>query len=194
TASMFYRYGEDEDLTVNNSDRYRSGILAEQTIRRENESEEDNRYQFSVNYINRFNDKGHQLTADVQIGSGNEVQSGFINENLEFSLDDQDRDFLREVINTEEEEKEYLIQADYVLPIGEDSQIEAGYRGDFEQNITDYVLRTDPNGVLEINERLSNVFDYTENVNALYTQYGTRFGDFSFLLGLRLENTQLKGK
>ncbi len=194
TASMFYRYGEDEDITVNNSDRYRSGSLAEQTVRREIESEKDNRYQFSLNYINRFNDNGHQLTADVQIGRSDEIQTGFINENLEYSIDNEDRDFLREVINTEEEEKEYLVQADYVLPLGEDSQFEAGYRGDFEQEITDYVLRTDPNGVLEINERLSNMFDYSENVNALYTQYGTKFGDFSFLLGLRLENTQLKGK
>jgi outer membrane receptor protein involved in Fe transport len=41
---------------------------------------------------------------------------------------------------------------------------------------------------------LTNVFSYTENVNALYTQYGTKLGNFSFLLGLRLENTQLKGK
>ncbi len=46
-------------------------------------------------------------------------------------------------------------------------------------------LRTSP---------LSNVFTYTENVNSLYSQYGNKFGDFSFLLGLRLENTQLKGK
>jgi hypothetical protein len=41
---------------------------------------------------------------------------------------------------------------------------------------------------------LTNVFDYTENVNAVYTQLGSKFGDFSVLAGLRLENTQLKGK
>lgn len=38
------------------------------------------------------------------------------------------------------------------------------------------------------------MFTYNENVNALYTQYGNKFGKFSFLAGLRLEHTQLKGE
>jgi outer membrane receptor protein involved in Fe transport len=189
TASIFYRYGEDEDVTTNNSDRYRSGALAEQTLRRELETEEDNRYQFSMNYINRFNDDGHQLTADLQIGKGKEIGTGFITETLEFSRDNIERNFIEETIAQTEDETEYLIQADYVLPIGENSQFEAGFRGEFENTVTDYELLFDG----EVNERLTNVFDYTENVNAVYSQYGTKFGDFSFLLGLRLENTQLKG-
>jgi hypothetical protein len=49
-------------------------------------------------------------------------------------------------------------------------------------------------GQYETNETLTNKFSYDENVNALYTQYGNKFGKLSFLLGLRLENTQLKGK
>ncbi|HSI69593.1 MAG TPA: outer membrane beta-barrel family protein [Gillisia sp.] len=189
TASIFYRYGEDEDVTTNNSDRYRGGSIAEQTLRTERESEEDNRYQFSLNYINRFNDDGHQLTADLQIGQGKENGTGFITETLEFSRDNIDRNFIEEQIFQTEDETEYLIQADYVLPFGENSQFEAGYRGEFENTVTDYELLFDG----EVNENLTNIFEYTENVNALYTQYGTKLGDFSFLLGLRLENTQLKG-
>src|SRR5690606_24133305 len=53
TGSIFYRYGEDADVTTNISDRYRSGSLSQQTERKEYENEEDNRYQFSLNYINR---------------------------------------------------------------------------------------------------------------------------------------------
>ncbi len=196
TGSVFYRYGEDADVTTNVSDRFRSGGLAQQTERKEFENEEDNRYQFSLNYINRLGENGHQLTADLQFGRGKEVQTGNINENLLFSSDDDVPTFVEEQVNSTQEEKEYLVQADYVLPIGEDTQFEAGYRGDFENNITDYELRTDEvnPGSLQLDLGQSNLFDYTENVNALYTQYGTRFGDFSFLLGLRLENTQLKGK
>lgn len=189
TASIFYRYGEDEDVTTNNSDRYRSGALAEQTLRKELETEEDNRYQFSMNYINRFNDKGHELTADLQIGKGKENGTGFITETLEFSRDNIERNFIEETIAQTEDETEYLIQADYVLPIGDNSQFEAGFRGEFENTVTDYELLFDG----EVNERLTNIFDYSENVSAVYSQYGTKFGDFSFLLGLRLENTQLKG-
>lgn len=38
-----------------------------------------------------------------------------------------------------------------------------------------------------------NIFEFTQNVQSLYTQYGNKFGDFSFLLGVRMEATTLKG-
>lgn len=195
TASVFYRYGQDEDVTTNQSERYRNNVLSEETVRKEWESEEDNRYQFALNYMNRLGDNGHQLTADFQVSKRDQVSTGYINENMVFSLSDRDTRFLQEQINAEEDRTEFLLQADYVLPFGEDSQFEAGYRGDFSNQITDYQLRTDPNTPdnFELNLGLSNVFDYSENVNAIYTQYGSRFGKFSYLLGLRLENTQLKG-
>jgi hypothetical protein len=101
----------------------------------------------------------------------------------------------RENIYQDETQNEYLFQIDYVLPMG-DAQFEAGYRGNYEQNINDYQLDTlnQNSGQFETNLDLTNKFTYDENVNALYSQYGNKFGKFSFLLGLRLENTQLKGK
>lgn len=196
TGTIFYRYGEDEDLTLNNSRRFQTntpseqGSLVRRTIRRELQTEDDNSYQFSLNYINRFNDSGHQLTADLQFETDKETQITDISETLEFNDLPDEPDFLPEDVFTEETQKEYLAQVDYVLPLGENSQFEAGYRGNFENSVTDYSL--EQGGVLNL--ELSNIFDYTENVNSLYTQYGSKFGDFSFLLGLRLENTQLKGK
>ncbi|MFO7720982.1 MAG: TonB-dependent receptor [Gillisia sp.] len=195
TASVFYRNGRDSDVSENNSDRFRGNTLAEQTLRIERESQEDNRYQFALNYINRFNDVGHQLTADFQVGKRNQSTAGNINENIVFNIDNETTRFPQELIDSKQNRSEYLIQADYVLPLGEDSQFEAGFRGDFQNQVTDYELRRDVNtpGNLEIDLGLSNIFDYTENVAAAYTQYGSRFGEFSFLLGLRLENTNLKG-
>lgn len=195
TTSIFYRYGEDEDLSKNNSKRYNNGNLVEETERLENQTEDDNSYQVSVNYMNNFDDKGHQLTADFQYEVDKEDQFTFINEDY-LSTDQIDPEpFQRERIVTSEDQKEYLLQIDYVLPIGENARFEAGYRGNFENEITDYVLEQEDifTGNYFINDTISNIFDYTENVNALYSQYGTKFGKFSFLLGLRLEHTQLKG-
>jgi hypothetical protein len=81
-----------------------------------------------------------------------------------------------------------------VLPIG-DAQFEAGYRGNFEESSNDYQLDqlNLDTGEFETNLGLTNIFTYTQNINALYTQYGNKYGKFSYLLGLRLENTQLKG-
>lgn len=195
TGSFFYRYGEDADLSTNISERYNSSLV-EQTTRHERQNEEDNSYQFALNYITKFDDNGHQLTADFQYVIDKEEQFTFLDENYDFTEDPNSEPFQREQIYQTEDQKEYLVQADYVLPIGEDSRFEAGYRGSFQNEITDYLLEQEDitDGSLFVNDTITNVFDYTENVNALYTQYGSKLGKFSFLLGLRLEHTQLKGK
>ena len=197
TGSLFYRLGSDADLSLNESERFNNGSIVEETLRREKEIEQDNSYQISINYVKRFgDDSDHKLTADFQFENDAENGSTFLNEDYITTDQINPEPFQIEEEFVDEDQKEYLIQADYVLPLGKDSRFEAGYRGTFENSVTDYLLRQEnlDNGNLEINDTISNLFDYEENVNALYTQYGTKFGKFSFLLGLRLENTQLKGK
>lgn len=193
TASGFYRKGDGNDQTTNNSSSYNNNIIEEKTLRIENEDEEDSNYQFSLNYENNFNDKGHKLTADLQYDRGEDTERSFITDQRTFpntiTLPSED-------IIQLENEKEYLAQVDYVLPIGENAQFEAGYRGNFEETTTDYTLfqEVGTTGNYVRNDSLSNIFIYDENVHAFYSQYGNKFGKFSFLLGLRLENTQMKGK
>ncbi|MCB7480415.1 TonB-dependent receptor domain-containing protein [Christiangramia sediminis] len=195
TGAIFYRYGNDSDLTTNANDYLLDGSPQLRTTRFENETEEDNSWQFSLNYINRFDNKGHELTADFQVESDGETQNSFIREPVNLNNTEIEDIFIpRERTITSEDQNEYLIQADYVRPIGEDSQFEAGYRGNFENEITDYTLLQEArNGSFVLNRNQTNIFDYSENVHAWYTQYGTKFGDFSFLFGLRAEHTQLKG-
>jgi len=198
TGSVFYRKGNDDDLTTNRNDYILGDDPQIGTTRREIENEDDQSYQFALNYINRFNDEGHQLTADVQYDVDEEDQRTFINEPVRYNNSDNDITLPREETNTTEKQREYLFQADYVLPLGEDSQFEAGYRGNLENEVTDYELRQEdpnnPGGGLLVNENQTNIFDYTQNVHALYTQYGTKFFDMlNVLVGLRMENTTIKG-
>ncbi|WP_338733728.1 TonB-dependent receptor domain-containing protein [Mangrovimonas cancribranchiae] len=197
TGSIFYRYGEDADLSINNTDRFRDNTPTEKTLRREDQNEEDNSYQISLNYQNQFgDDRDHKLTVDFQYENDSEEQFTYLNEDYIFTNNANPEPFQIEQEFTQEDQKEYLIQADYVLPLGENSRFEAGYRGNFENEVTDYrlVQEDTDTGEMIINDQYTNVFDYDENVNAIYSQYGTKFGKFSFLLGLRLEHTQLKGK
>ena len=192
TGSVFGRFSDEQDGTENTSQRFISTTLDSRTFREEVQKEDDNSYQFSLNYTNNFNDKGHKLTTDFQYSYDTEDVTTTIEENNVFP---DNRLLARENILEGEEQNEFLIQADYVLPIG-DSQFEAGYRGNFERDANTYQLDTlnQNSGQFETNVDLSNKFTYDENVNALYSQYGNKFGKFSFLLGLRLENTQLKGQ
>jgi hypothetical protein len=192
TGSVFGRFSDERDATENLSQRFVGTNLDSRTFRDEVQIEDDRSYQFSMNYTNNINEEGHKLTADFQYSYDTEDVSTTIDDNRIFP----DNSLLaRENVFETEKQNEFLIQADYVIPIG-DSQFEAGYRGNFEQSINTFQLDTlnQSNGQFEINEGLSNKFTYDENVNALYSQYGNKFGKFSFLLGLRLENTQLKGQ
>lgn len=193
TASGYLRLFDRDEKSVSNNNKYIDNSLSEISLREENEDEDDIMYQFSLNYVNDFNDKGHKLTADLQYSFHNEVEDSFIEENNTLG---PIVNYPSEDITNEENEKEFLFQVDYVLPIGENAQFEAGYRGNFENNITDYILFEEDTdtGILEYNELLSNTFDYTENIQALYAQYGNKFGKFSFLLGLRAENSRLIGE
>jgi len=192
TGSVFFRISKDDDLTENTNQRFVESLLSSRTFREEMENEKDNSYQISLNYINKFNDEGHELTADFQYGKDDETRTTTIEENR--TLPDNDLIVLENVYE-EEMDNEFLIQADYVLPM-EDAQFEAGYRGTFEGEITDYQLDSldQGSGQFVINENLTNKFSYDENVHAVYSQYGNKFDKFSFLLGLRLEHTNLKGQ
>ncbi|WP_411767453.1 outer membrane beta-barrel protein [Winogradskyella sp. A3E31] len=196
TGSIFYRLGSDADLSLNNSDRFNDGSIVEETLRREKQTEQDNSYQLALNFRQQFGeDSDHSLTADFQYEIDNEEGFTFLNEDY-ISTDQTDPEpFQLEQETENQDQTEYLLQADYVLPLGEDSRFEAGFRLNYENQITDYVLEQEniQTGQLVVNDTITNVFDYDENVNAVYTQYGSKFGKFSFLAGLRLEHTQLKG-
>ncbi len=194
TASGFLRLGDDEDTTTNLTQEFdAANTLSVLRSRIETETEEDTSLQFSLNYVNNFDDDGHKLTIDLQAEDDEETEVSFIDE---FNTFPTNENLPAELITQLENQNEYLIQADYVRPIGENAQFEAGYRGNFEKTTTDYLLTEQlaAGGAFVRNDSLSNVFTYEENVNALYSQYGNKFGKFSFLLGLRFEDTQLKGE
>ena len=191
TGSVFYRLSDESDITENDNQRFTDGALASRTFRTEDQAEDDNSYQISLNYTNNIDDKGQKLTADFQYSFDDESLLTQIEENQSLP---SDLLLARENVYEIQRQHDYLAQIDYVLPMGE-AQFEAGYRGNFEQETNDYQLDifNQATGQFEMNQDLTNVFTYHENVNALYTQYGNKYGKFSVLLGLRLENTQMKG-
>ncbi|NNM23447.1 MAG: TonB-dependent receptor [Flavobacteriaceae bacterium] len=193
TAAGFIRFGNDDDQTINNTNSFlNDGNLEQSRDRIEFEAEEDSNFQFSLNYTNDFDTSGHKFTADFQYETGDETERALILENNTFPMFEL---LPSERIVQKEDESEYLVQADYVRPIGENAQFEAGFRGRFENTITDYRLEEQitAGGAFVRNDSISNVFDFTQDVIAVYSQYGNKFGDFSFLFGLRMEATTLKG-
>ena len=181
-GSFFYNRAESDNIqnnTINEVDGFGGNIL-NQTIQSENEFTNDFNREYNFNYETNFNDSGQKLTVDLQYDNSEDFENGeVLRDNI-----------LDEIIVTKEENKSYLIKADYVYPIGENKQFEAGVRISEDDDITDYKVfeNTDSEIVEDLNQ--SNIFQYKEQINALYTQYGVKIEDkYSFLLGLRIENT-----
>lgn len=116
--------------------------------------------------MNVLNDKGHKLTADFQYENDTETENSVIGEVTNFPSSSR---LPSEEVATKENQEEYLTQVDYVLPIGENAQFEAGFRGNYKETITDYVLREEVGitGVFKLNENLSNIFTY--NLSSIKT-------------------------
>ena len=180
-GSFFYNQSESDDSQTNNLDELDStGNILNQTVQVENEKEIDFNREYNLNFERNFNDSGHKLTIDLQYDNSKEWEDAIISEN----------DILEELIESNQESESYLIQGDYVNPIGENRQFEAGFRISQDDDITDYRVYDYENLIPVEDLNQSNLFQYKERISALYTQYGVKVEDkYSFLVGLRLENT-----
>ena len=181
-GSFFFNRGESDNIQNNFIDQVDGfgGNILNQTVQTENESDEDFNREYNFNYETNFDESGHKLTIDLQLDNSEEYENGdVLRDNV-----------LDEIINTKEDNNSYLIKADYVYPIGENKQFEAGIRISEDDDITDYKVFENINSEITEDFDQSNVFQYKEQINALYTQYGVKVEDkYSFLLGLRVENT-----
>ena len=162
-------------------DRSSSGIVLNEFGRFQDETEKDNSAQFTANFTKKFNDQGHELIIEFQAEESSEDEADIARNTNTFDQKSA----------TDESQERQLLQLDYVYPIDENTQFELGYRGDFSQQNTDYQVFDLANGIETVNTNLTNYLGFTQNVNAAYTQFGKKVNKFSYLLGLRMENTKI---
>lgn len=136
--------------------------------------------EYSTNFTQKFKEDDHKLTVDMAFSQNRENQSATIYDQIlgnPSSLDMQGT-------TNKTKQQRNLFQVDYVLPIGEKGRFEAGYRGNFSSNLTDFEVTPVSN--------FSNKLEYVEGVNAFYTQYGSKFDKFSYFVGARYEDSKIE--
>ena len=180
-ASVLLRQSDNESNTTNNIFQIDENGIESRSLRFDPELEDDKTSQYSINYDKKFNNDGHRLTFDFQYEDSTEEENSIITQD---GLNE-------EKVQTLEDQERILLQTDYVLPLGEKSQFEFGYRGNFNELNTDYLVEDFEDGVFEPNTDLSNNLMYKEKINAVYSQFGSKVNKFSYLLGLRLETTKI---
>lgn len=180
TNSINYRNIDEAVVEKIKLNKQYANAATDYTQTRTNDNEVKNvDVAYKSNFRKKFKKDGHKLNALVQIA--NNYYKDF--NNIVDSDNKSSNDNAQNIQNIIRQ----LYQLDYVLPTGKAGQFEAGYRGSFTDQKSDAVLY---NGAV-LNTNLSNNLEYLEKVNAIYSQYGFKKNKFSYLFGLRWEDSNI---
>ena len=92
--------------------------------------------EYSSNFTKKFKKDDHKLTVDFATSQNRENEFATIYDQI---LDDP-ASLTTQGTSNKNKQQRNLIQTDYVLPIGKNGRFEAGYRGSFQKNLTDFVV------------------------------------------------------
>ena len=190
TGTVLYRKSLGEDVSTNTSDEFDENKILTRTNKRvQLDDEKDITSEYALNFMHDFDKEGHKLTFDFQYEKSVENNSAYISDKDVFpSLIENDP----ERNSTDNDTKNLLFKGDYVLPIGENSQFELGFNVNLDQLNSDYLVEEYESNQFVKNNTYSNTLDFEQNIFAVYSQFGNKINKFSYLLGLRMENTDRK--
>ncbi len=143
--------------------------------------------EYITSYVKRFKKEDHKLTFDASISKNTDTNNAIITQR---SLTGNTAN-VDEKTKNDQTQNRYLLQTDYVLPFGKNSKFEMGYRGNFTELITDYQVDSLGNSGYVTNYNFTNKLQYKENINALYSQVGSKINKISYLFGLRWEDSNI---
>lgn len=191
TASLLYNTSTQN----NNTDTwYRDFTSADElfrrTLRTDRELEDEQNFEYEIYYKRTYEQKGRELSATVQFRESGEVEDADQNEFEGF--EELEPSLTQRSLN-DENERQWLIQADYVHPFATNAKFEIGVRN---------TLRNIDNGFMveELNQEtndwamlpnFTNTFDYDEYIYAGYTILSNKTGKWSYQGGLRVEATDI---
>ncbi|TXF79189.1 TonB-dependent receptor domain-containing protein [Chryseobacterium sp.] len=151
----------------------------------------NNSFQADLGFDQKIGDKGQLISLATSYqknksdGTSAITENGFDNQFDIATLTSNN-------ILTSSENTTFLAKADYELPVGEFSKIEAGARFDANKNDYDYYVDQSENGgpTAVLPDFTSKTF-YNENILAGYAQFKSKINNFGYQIGLRAENTDI---
>jgi outer membrane receptor protein involved in Fe transport len=190
--------GLSGNMSIRNSDRSEDlnyqysnqPILGNSSFRNSRQFEDDLGYDLNFDFRHQFKRSGEELTANASYG--NDKEDG-TNDFVQVFSGPKADDGRKNV--TSENGKVINLQADYVLPFSETSKFEAGYRTQIRKSFDTQFseVLVDSLGLYLPDYKISNDFDFTSSIHALYVNYQNKLSKrIGYQLGLRGEQFELK--
>ena len=175
-----------EDL---NYEFFKQSQMTGTSVRNSTQFEDDLGYELNADFKHQFKREGEELTGNASYGRDKEDGTNDFSQNY---TDGRKATSRKNV--TSEDGKNINLQLDYVLPFSEVSKFEAGYRSQIRKSFdTQFSRSLDSIGNYVPDYRISNDFDFTSTVHAIYANYQNKLTDkIGYQIGLRGEQFELK--
>jgi iron complex outermembrane receptor protein len=189
TASILYRKSkEDNNSFIEYRDFDTAGNLTSISTRTEDGEEDESDLEATLSYERTFSSDEHKLTFDFRANNNDEIGLSSFSE-----INGQGANPPLQRSDDREQSTDYLIQADYVHPLGDNgAKFEIGTRSTLRTIINDFLSEEQNEfGDWEPIAALDDRLKYTENIYAGYAIFGKEAERFSYQLGVRVEYTSL---
>jgi iron complex outermembrane recepter protein len=188
TPSVYFRVRDRNNQT----DTFYSDMDINQNplrevVREEDMDEDRMDMELDIAYEKRFDDENRLLKMDARIDHRPEWESGNLFE--ENVITSQMLGYQRTDIR--ENRTRLQFNADYIHPLGDRAELEAGGRSSFRWVDNTYDVREQVNNEWVAIDDFNSDFKYDQNVNALYGIVSSKVGSVSVQAGLRAEHTSI---
>lgn len=183
-----YRKSKGDNPRTLNYDNYDANYnLLYSNVRQTGEDDLKETAEYSTDFTYKFNEKGHEIFVSGSVSKDLDIEDSNIS-----TFDQSNTVLASDITKATENQLRHIARLDYVLPFGDNSQFEAGYLGNFNRLNTKFDISSlNDAGVYVPNELFRNDLEYKEQVHALYTQYGNKVDQLSYMVGLRWEATEV---
>lgn len=198
-VSLEFIYGSDWDRsleTLNSKFRSITNTFNSGNIRVSDERQTETNLEGSVNYDRKFADPRKKLSLGLAHSYGDEIEQTEITTT---AIDDGNKPvsdpYLQRTRNAELTNITNL-RADLSLPLSQYGSIETGYKGILRDIRANFLNANVQNGVDIPNPALSNIFDFNEDIHAVYGtyKYANASSRWRYEAGLRLEQMSNRGE
>lgn len=185
TAAFFKNATKDHDKTALN---YNYSL--DSTLIRQGESWEKRAYnQLEFNYTRTFKAPKKKFSVDLQYDFWNSEKDW----NLNTSRAAPTAALLPGIrTSSAGASKDFLLQTDFVQPVDLNATFEFGLKLENREVSSDYKAEQQTGSGWEILDQIDNKLDYKELIGSGYVQFSSKWKQFSYLLGLRTELTNVR--
>jgi outer membrane receptor protein involved in Fe transport len=190
--------GEDNHETLNSTYHTFEDEFTNKKQRYSNEIRRSHAVELSLNYRKKFDNPDKALIANINNTFGNDKENTDITTQPLNEQEEELGNASRQRTHTYQKTNLTTISLDYSEPLSGNGSLDAGYKSIFRFLNADYERANSVDGEYIIDPLNTSIFDFHEQIHAVYTQYTGWTGDkeaprWKYNVGLRAEQVWNNG-